>query len=211
MLGGHQPHEGLNLAKKPSSVQAFLGSVEGLCLIEQVLRNGLRPLRNCVLTDADERAAFTDLTRLYLMVSEACDRKLKTDLAAQKDFQDLKQRLESGMTNEEIERTLEYHFARKGWGSLDFVRTSIFTWLTENGATAQQATEMIDECVPRGDGRSRTLPIQHKLRKAHERMEQDLEAAAVELSDALGGDDGQQTDETLGNGTGSDSDSQGES
>lgn len=170
---------------KASSVRAFLGSVEGLCLIESVLRKALKPFKDVSPTDPDSFGAFCDLTRLYLVVQRACNEALTTDLRAQRDFEELKKQIEAGMTPAEVEQTLEYHFARKGWGSLAFVRTSLFTYLTESGLKAEQAQEIVDATVPKGDERSRTLPIQHKIRKSYDRMEAAMAEGAADLHEAL--------------------------
>lgn len=183
---------------KPSSVRAFLGSIEGLVLIESVLRKALKPFKDVSPTDADSFSRFMDLTRVYLLVSDSCDRKLKADLQAQRDFEDLKRTIEAGMTPEEVEATIEAHMARRGWGSLDFVRTSLFTYLTESGLKAEQANEIIAASVPKGDGRSRTLPISHKIRKAYGRMEVAMADAAADLHESLTPSEGDGNDSDQG-------------
>lgn len=176
---------------KPSSVKAFIGSIEGICLIESVLRRALSQYKSLKdHTDADTMHAFLALSETYLKVSDACDRKLKTDIQAQREFEELKKQIEAGMTPAEVEQTLEAHFVRKGWGSYDFVRSSMFTYLTESGLKAEQANEIIDACVPKGDARSRQLPLAHKLRKAYDRMESDLESGARDLQEALSSGEG---------------------
>jgi hypothetical protein len=170
---------------KPSSVKAFLGSIEGLCLIESVLRKALKPFKDVSPTDPDQFSAFCDLTKAYLRVSSECRELLLADLKAQRDFEDLKRQIEAGMTPAEIEQTLEAHFVRKGWGSLDVVRSMLFTMFTENGASAEQANEWIELGVPRGDGRSRQLPLAHKIRKAYDRIEVAMADGALQLSEAL--------------------------
>lgn len=180
---------------KPSPVKSFLGSIEGLCLIEYVLRVALRPYKKLAgKMDADQMNSFWDLSAKYLIVEAACDRKLMTSLKSRREFEELKMVLEAGLTPAEVESTIEAHMVRKGWGSLDACRSMLFTYLTEEGLSADQAQEVIDNGLPKREARSRQLPVVHKIRKAYARMEESMAEAADALQEALSPSEGHDSD-----------------
>lgn len=171
---------------KASTVKAHLLSIEGLCIIVSALTKALRPYCKVTPQDPERWASFQLISDQYLRVSEACDRKLKADIQARKEFEELKKLIESGLTPDEVERTMEVHFERKGWGSLDAARSMLFTYLTEEGLDAEQAREVVENGLPKRQARTRQLPVEHKVRKALVKVEDAMERSANELSEALG-------------------------
>lgn len=196
--------------RKRSTFAAFRSSIEGLCVVEAAMRRALTSLSKGMKSgDADATASFLDISDRYMRVVDRCREHLKSDLQARTMYEDLRERLESGMSNDEVEATLEAHFERKGWGSLEDAKADLRRYLIdEEGLDPKSADEIVARGLPKRTARSRQLPVVHKMRKTYQTMEAELEEAADDLQEALSsseevlsGDAGAQATEGPGDGS----------
>jgi len=178
--------------RKRSSFAAFTSSTEGLIVVEATLRRALRGIRRAAESgDADALARFLDLTRVYLPIVDRCREQLTADLKARTMYEDLRGRLESGMSNDEVQATLEYHFENMGWGSLRDAREGLRQYLIDvQGLDPESADAIVREGMPKRTARSRTLPITYKMRKVYKGMEATLTSDAEGLWEALEASEG---------------------